>query len=88
MRDANSGNCVICPSGTYSDTTDATSCIPCPEGKNTRYEGTSNANLCFGNTQGRIQNSPLEGRGPTILPKFSKKLYEIEKILGRRGAPP
>ena len=28
------------------------------------------------------------GRQPTILPKFSKKLHEIAKILGRRGGAP
>ena len=37
----------------------------------------------------RGRQSSIRGRQATILPKFSKKLHEISKILGcRAGAPP
>ena len=48
-RDADSGDCVACPKGTYSDTPDAASCTSCPDGKTTPDEGTDDASLCFGN---------------------------------------
>ena len=49
MRGADSGNCAICPKGTYSDTIDASSCTSCPAGQTTAQEGRDNANECFGN---------------------------------------
>ena len=55
-RDADSGDCVKCPIGTYSDTVDAASCISCPEGKTTRYEGQRTADSCVGkgNVNGNV----------------------------------
>ena len=50
MRDA-SGVCTMCPTDTYSDTMDATSCISCPEGTFTNPAETEIANdvsLCVG----------------------------------------
>ena len=49
-RDSDSGDCVACPIGTYSDTVEATSCTSCAEGESTRYTATGNARLCIGNT--------------------------------------
>ena len=46
MRDADSGDCVACPKGTYSDTENAASCTPCPEGQTTKFEGTNEASQC------------------------------------------
>ena len=48
MMDSNSGKCVICPQGTYSDRQGATSCSTCPEGQTTAEEGANNLSLCFG----------------------------------------
>ena len=45
MKDADLGNCIICPEGTYSDTVNAASCTSCPEGQTTYGEGQS---FCFG----------------------------------------
>ena len=36
----------------------------------------------------RRRQSSRRGRQPTILPTFSKKLHEIEKLLGHGGHPP
>ena len=48
MRDADSGDCVKCPRGTYTDMLDASSCTSCPEGQTTVDEGANEASLCFG----------------------------------------
>ena len=48
MRDPDSGDCIPCPKGTYSDTAEATSCTSCAEGERTPSEATNNASLCFG----------------------------------------
>ena len=48
MRDADSGDCVKCPRGTYTDKLDASSCTSCPEGQTTVDEGANEASLCFG----------------------------------------
>ena len=48
MRDADSGDCVACPKGTYSDTADAASCTSCPEGETTLYDRANDASLCYG----------------------------------------
>ena len=53
-RDADSGNCVICPKGTYSDTPDAASCTSCPEGQTTPGEGADVANRCYGKKQAQL----------------------------------
>ena len=45
MRDVDSGICIICPQGTYSDIINAASCTSCPDGQNTTGEG---QNFCFG----------------------------------------
>ena len=50
-RDADSGDCVACPKGTYSDMIDGDSCTSCPEGKTTLDEGTDDASLRFGNVK-------------------------------------
>ena len=47
MRDADSGDCVACPKGTYSDTADAASCTSCPEGETTLYDRANDASLCY-----------------------------------------
>ena len=48
MRDPDSGACVACPKGKYSDTAEATSCTSCSAGETTPSEGTNSASLCFG----------------------------------------
>ena len=47
-RDIDSGDCVACPVGTYSDTVDAASCTSCPEGTSTGSTGSRDASLCIG----------------------------------------
>ena len=47
MRDADSGDCVICPKGTYSDTVNAVSCTSCPEGETTPESGSDDEGWCF-----------------------------------------
>ena len=47
MRDADSGDCVTCPKGTYSDTADADSCTTCPEGKTTLCGSANDDSLCY-----------------------------------------
>ena len=47
MRDADSGDCVACPKGTYSDTENAASCTSCPVGESTPEDGADDAELCF-----------------------------------------
>ena len=78
MRDEDSGDCIICPRGTYSDITDATSCTPCPEGKTTRYEETSNANLCFGNTLLILTASAIN---LNLFLKFTELCSEIRYVV-------
>ena len=46
MRDADSGECIICPKGTYSRTLNAASCTPCPEGQTTKSEGNNDPTHC------------------------------------------
>ena len=48
MRDVNSGECRICPKDTYSDTPDAASCTPCPDGKTTYGIGAKSSSECYG----------------------------------------
>ena len=40
--------CMICAKGSYSDTDTAYSCIQCPTGQTTVYEGSSNSSNCQG----------------------------------------
>ena len=40
--------CMICPSGSYSDTDTATDCTECPEGQTTIQERSSNSSDCQG----------------------------------------
>ena len=47
MRDADSGDCIVCPKGTFSETIDADSCTSCP-GQITFEEGFTMASQCFG----------------------------------------
>ena len=47
MIDSDSGNCVPCPKGTYSDTENSASCTSCPEGETTPGNRTDDAELCF-----------------------------------------
>ena len=47
MRDADSGNCVACPKGTYSEKSGATSCTSCPEGQTTYRAGGSSPVFCY-----------------------------------------
>ena len=51
MRDADSGDCVACPKGTYSDTVDVDSCSSCPEGQTTVNAASYDASLCYGKIQ-------------------------------------
>ena len=48
MRDPDSGDCIPCPKGTYSDTAEGSSCTSCAEGETTLNEAVNNASLCFG----------------------------------------
>ena len=48
MRDADSGSCMKCPRGTYSDTLGTASCTPCAEGLTTGREGADAVNSCTG----------------------------------------
>ena len=45
-RDADSGECIICPKGTWSRTLNAASCTSCPEGQTTKREGTRSPSQC------------------------------------------
>ena len=47
MKDAISGDCIICLKGTYSDTINAASCTSCPDGQTTPGNGSNDAALCF-----------------------------------------
>ena len=46
MRDADSGECIICPKGTWSRELNAASCTSCPEGQTTKHEGTNDETQC------------------------------------------
>ena len=46
-KDAASGECIGCPKGTYSDTYDAPSCTPCPEGQTSYKARNRYANGCL-----------------------------------------
>ena len=48
MKDAASGKCIGCKKGTYSVTSDAPSCTPCPEGQTSYRERSRYATQCFG----------------------------------------
>ena len=48
MRDADSGECVVCPKGTYNTTVDGNSCTSFPEGQTTPREGTNEDSHCHG----------------------------------------
>ena len=48
MRDAESGDCVECPKGTYSDMEDAASCTSCPEGTDTPFNASPDVKYCIG----------------------------------------
>ena len=47
-RDADSGRCVKCPMGTFSDTVGDASCTSCPEGTTTTIEAADDASSCIG----------------------------------------
>ena len=48
MKDVESGKCVACPKGTYSDMIDATSCTSCPEGTDTASKASGSLTDCTG----------------------------------------
>ena len=48
MRDDDSGDCVKCPIGTFSDTVGDAPCTSCAEGKTTQYNGADDASSCSG----------------------------------------
>ena len=39
-------DCQICPVSTYSETYDAESCTPCPDGETTPFEGNTDILAC------------------------------------------
>ena len=47
MKD-DSGDCLECPIGTYSDTVGAASCTSCPEGLSTGRKKADDLGLCIG----------------------------------------
>ena len=44
--DSEAGHCRTCPIATYSDTINATSCTPCPNGETTAQEGSIRRSKC------------------------------------------
>ena len=54
MRDPDTGDCMACPKGTYSETADAASCTSCPEGETTLYGRANDASLCYGKRYPKI----------------------------------
>ena len=42
-----SGECAICEKRTYNDAFDSGECIPCGEGKSTRYDGATTVDMCI-----------------------------------------